>query len=173
MVEHIALAFALPYKHPQTYLLRTWASATDQPYVANIQRLIWTEQLDASIFCTSRLSTLQGLLTVMQTWKIRTNARSHLLSIPFSRSIAIMYLNSDKVISYMKSQGFPNPSDKLIVLLLILPIPSRSDTGRFSFSIYVHYCTPFHENFKQEISIFRKIYFQEGQSRMDRQISFI
>ena len=74
--------------------ISVWNLRHEQPICRALQTfsvLIWTEQLDASIFCTVSFQPFKGLLTVMQTWKIQTNAKSHLLSIPlFPSSIAKM-----------------------------------------------------------------------------------
>ena len=49
-----------------------WNLRHQQPISRALQTfgvLIWTEQLDASIFCTVGFQPFKGLLTVMQTWR--------------------------------------------------------------------------------------------------------
>ena len=61
----------------------------------------------------------------------------------------------------------------MIVLLLIFSIPCRSDAGRFSFSIYVHYCTPFHENFKRNFQFSENLFLKKVSPRMDRRFLYL
>ena len=143
MVEHtLHWISQLPHKHPQTYLFGTLRH--QQPISRALQTfsvLIWTEQLDASIFCTVGFPTLQRLADRNANLRRFGQMQGRIFcQFPlFPKLHCDNVPNSDKVISYMKSQGFPNQViTVMIVLLLVFSIPCRSDAGRFSFSIYVH-----------------------------------
>ena len=82
---------------------------------------------------------------------------------PFSQAPLRNVPNSDKVISYMKSQGFPNQVDTVMIVLLLIflfLVDLQVDSVSQSMYTIVHHFM----RISSEIFNFQKIYFQESQS---------